>query len=208
MTNLFCPPGSSSDPFDYCTSYTRAASTSDAPSAKDGASVIPPGVIYANKQKTLVFLGDNPVCTDVSQREQSDLKILLKNNPDINGLALQLDEDEKKGASLTLEDFLPDKQYYDILDLQRFVTKMDNNFQQLPASIRKQFDNNPYQLAAALEDPAKNTSILKNLYDYLNYEPQQNGSTAPPAQASSTSGTQSTTNSESSYEKTAEINKT
>lgn len=124
-------------------------------------------VRFADKEKTKVWI-DNPVLTDVTQVEQTDLKHILAANPDINGLSLLLDDAAKDELRdiVSIEDFLEPSQYVDIFDIQDFISNAKNSFNRLPVSLRKIFNNDPFQLIDAVS--SKNPAALSALEQYLN----------------------------------------
>lgn len=188
------PPGQSvSDSSIYDTSFV--VSCSPPQKSKDGLTSAPPGVIYANSEHTLKFVS-NPIQTDVTQAVQCDVNQLLKSNPDINGLSLTLDTPQDRSEFLDIEDFLPPSQYHDIFDIIEFSKQAERSFFQLPASLRKLYNNDPMQLCAKVEQNDSATLAALNEYIYglmKQSSEQQSGATASRQGASSTSETSDAT---------------
>lgn len=186
MLNVYHPvaPGQSvPDASLYSTRYTIPCDPETLSS--DGIPHSPKNTLYANKAKTLRFI-HNPICTKLSDAINCDVKELLRQHPDLNGLDLHLDNSDllDNTNAIELEDFLPPSQYYNVLDIVEFTHQAENSFNALPARIRKQFNNNVGLLSQALE--RNDLAVLSSLYEYLNITPeQQNGETASRQRASS-----------------------
>lgn len=120
---------------------------------------------------------DNPVLTDESQAIQTDLKYILNQNPDLNGLGLILDDTarEERLASVSIEDFIPPADHYDIFDLYNFIEHAKSQFKKLPAELRLRYNNNPLELVKAFE--ADETSALQDFSEYFKPLMSQSGST-------------------------------
>lgn len=137
-------------------------------------------VKFADKKRTKVWI-DNPVLTDVSQVVQTDLKTILGNNPDVSGLSLLLDDTalEDIKERIAVQDFIAPSQYVDIFDVQDFMNQATNSFKQLPASLRKAYNNDVAKLVSALERP--NSASAAPLLEFLGISPQQVSASAKAA---------------------------
>lgn len=186
MSNFSVPGQSVSDSSVFNTSFVVSCSPPKKSSDPLDTSNLSPGVIYANSSKTLKFVS-NPIQTDVTQSEQCDINQLLQSNPDVSGLSLMLDNSDvaDRSSYLSIEDFLPPSQYHDILDIAEFTRNAERAFFELPASIRKQFNNDPLQLCQSVESNNPDTLSLLNQYIYGTSDPQSAG-TASRQGASST----------------------
>lgn len=121
----------------------------------------------------------NPVCTDVTQAEQTDLKYLLSQNPDANGLSLILDDAQREElmSSVSIEDFLPPADHYDIFDIAAFIQHSKQQFNKLPVKLRMHYKNDPLVLAKALEDDYSATVADLSCF-YAPLDPSYSGATA------------------------------
>lgn len=109
----------------------------------------------------------NPLVTDVTLREQCELQYLFQQNPDITGLSLVADDaaSKERTSSISVEDFLPAQDHYDIFDLAAFIENAKNQFNKLPVKLRMMYNNNPVELCADLE---KNYSAaLANMQQFF-----------------------------------------
>lgn len=95
----------------------------------------------------------NPICTDVTLTEQTDLKYLFSQNPDVNGLSLIVDDSkrEEQLSTISVEDFLEPADHYDIFDYYNFIENCKVKFRSLPAAVRKKYGDNPINLVSALD---------------------------------------------------------
>lgn len=96
---------------------------------------------------------DNPLVTDVTLREQCELQYLFQQNPDITGLSLVADDKaaEERTATVSVEDFLPAKDHYDIHDMAEFIDNAKQQFNKLPVKLRMMYNNNPMELVDAMD---------------------------------------------------------
>lgn len=141
---------------------------------------------------------DNPIITDETAVKQCDLKYLLSEHPDINGLSLLLDDvaREERLSTVSFEDFMEPKDHYDIFDMQEFIENAKRQFKKLPIDFRLKYNNNPLELVNALDDPKKNTAALADLERYLSPlmpQSQSSGITNVASQTSQDSSDQSKT---------------
>lgn len=97
---------------------------------------------------------DNPMITDETLREQCELSYLFSQNPDISGLSLVTDDKaaQERMATVSVEDFLPAKDHYDIFDISEFVDNAKSQFRKLPIELRMKYNNDPLQLCAAFDN--------------------------------------------------------
>lgn len=158
----------------YYTTFTRPATLEElSKKTVDSLGLPITPVKFADSKKKLVFI-DNPIITDETQLVHTDLKQILKSNPDINGLSLLLDDSAERDriASIQLEDFIPPSQYVDIFDLDDFVKNAKRKFLELPVEIRKKFNNNPLELCNAIDK--KESAAISLLENYLGIESTNN----------------------------------
>lgn len=151
----------------YFTTFVRSATAAELSGTKIDSDGFPVNSVkFADKKNKLVWI-DNPVITDSTQEMQTDIHQILSQNPDINGLSLILDDPAANHIQnvLQIEDFMPPSQYVDVFDVQEFVERSKRAFFMLPASLRKQFNNDPMLLASRLEN--KDPRALAAIQDFL-----------------------------------------
>lgn len=142
---------------------------------------------YANKQKTLQFIS-NPICTDVTQTNQTDIKTILNQNPDLSGLSVLLNDTQKYEArqdAVSIDDFLPETEFHDFLDYYQFIRNAQQKYDLLPTSIKQKYPD-VAQLCTAIE--SKDSAALTALSNWLygQPEPPKGSAIAPAAEQSST----------------------
>lgn len=126
----------------------------------------------------------NPILTDETMRLQTDLNHIFSQHPDISGLSLLLDDSSKEErlSTVSIEDFLPPKDHYDIFDIEEFIESSKSQFRKLPVEFRMLYNNDPMQLISALENQKTSSETLAALSDIL--KPLMPGQT--PIQSSET----------------------
>lgn len=67
----------------------------------------------------------------------------------------------------------------DFLDMQNLIADVRSEFDELPAKIRRKFDNDPYQMLRWLDDPENRESAIK--LGIVSVEPPKAAPSAPPA---------------------------
>lgn len=149
--------------FSYVKPYDGPDEKSDLPQLLD---VKISKYLFADKKKKTVYI-DNPILTDVTQAVHTDIKKILAQNPDVNGLSLILEDSvaEHNASAVQFEDFMLPSQYRDIFDIQEFVERSKRSFNLLPASLRKQYNNNPAELCSALDK--KDPRAVSAINDFL-----------------------------------------
>lgn len=151
----------------YYYSYVRPA-TAEELSRKtvdgDGFPLEP--VLWANKKEKTVFVY-NPILTDVTQEVHTDIHQILRQNPDVSGLSLIVDDasTEELRQMVSIQDFLPPSQYVDVFDIAEYVEHAKRQFSYLPASLRKAYNNDPMELGRRLasNDPKAYASLQQYL---------------------------------------------
>lgn len=158
----------------YFFTYVRPATDLELSRIKSDPDGFPVSHFADSKKKT-VFI-DNPILTDVTQVVHTDIHSILSNNPDVSGLSLILDDPAANQLrdSVSFEDFVEPSQYVDIFDVQDFVENAKRSFTLLPASLRKQFNNDPFALVNAIEK--NDTRAVSLLRDYLGIDSDLNSS--------------------------------
>lgn len=154
-------------PSEHYSRYTRPATEEELARFKKNDL---PTRFFADCKAKTVFV-DNPILTDVTQEAQCDIRTILQGNPDLSGLGLILDDSALEAVrdSVSIEDFLPPSDHYDVFDLYDFIENSKKAFNRLPARLRKTYNNDPAQLAKAFE--SKDPGALAALYDYLQISP-------------------------------------
>ncbi|UPW40924.1 internal scaffolding protein [Sigmofec virus UA08Rod_6110] len=147
-----------------------------------------------NRAKTSIkdIIAYNPVCTDETMRGQTDLHALFSQHPDISGLSLLLDDEQRQQAldTVQFEDFMEPQDHYDIFDLYQFVEQAKSSFRSLPIQFRMQYNNDPLNFISQFNDPATSSKVLASLSETLNRPVPtdmhlQSGETSAPASTSS-----------------------
>lgn len=117
---------------------------------------------FVDASRSTVYI-NNPILTDVTQAEHTDIYKILQQNPDVNGLSLILEDaaSQHNSEMVSFEDFVPPSRYTDIFDVQDFYKQAQKSFQLLPAALRKMYDNDPASLVDAIskKDPRAVSAI-------------------------------------------------
>lgn len=168
-------------PSDYYFSYVRPATPSELSRA---AKQSLPTSFFADEKKKTVFI-DNPILTDVTQEPHTNIHTILSQNPDVNGLSLILDDTARQQLqeTVSVNDFLEPASYYDVFDIQDFVDNAKRSFELLPASLRKQFNNNPMELVSRIDK--RDQRALSALQEYLGIDNVQSALQAADANSGS-----------------------
>lgn len=187
---------------EFYTGYTLPYSGIKSVKDSNGVSTLPPGVQFVPGSKKTKIFTDNPLLTDTSQIVQTDIKTILQQNPDINGLSLLIDDPAQPYAdSVSIEDFIPPSNYVDIFDVHDFVKNAERSFNSLPASFRKLYNNSYTELCSALSSSVSRTAAMEALGKYIDVSLNSSNSGSTPAVGSQltpeTSQNNSTQNSES-----------
>lgn len=130
---------------------------------------VPDGIRFSRIQaKEIAAL--NPICTREELRPQTDLSYLFKQNPDVSGLSLVLDDAQRQEAleSVQFEDFMAPKDHYDIFDLYEFVEEAKQSFKSLPVGFRMQYGNDPMNFLANFNNDLTSTKTIAALAEVLN----------------------------------------
>lgn len=129
-----------------------------------------PDDVDLSKKTSKQVAAYNPVLTDQTMRAQTDLKHIFNAHPDISGLSLLLDDvaQEKRLETVSIEDFLPPKDHYDIFDMEEFIENSKDQFRKLPIDFRMQFDNDPMALVNALDNDTTSAQTIAALSNILN----------------------------------------
>ena len=125
-------------------------------------------IIEGNGRRKVVTINDEPSITQQQFREQADINEIMKKYKKTGDWPQSV----SRGAFMDTTN-LPS--YQEALDVVRAA---ESAFIELPAKVRRRFDNNPQELISFLEDPKNNQEAINlglkepNLNELQNLETQ------------------------------------